>query len=652
MCGIVGVVTFGTFGKEKEKKRQYMIKILSTELLLRTETRGKDATGAAILFNDGKYFGIKRGDQASKFLSKFGTTKECYGGFLKIWDKHESPTRIFLGHCRQGTTGDKEDNVNNHPIKIGNLVGVHNGVIRNDDEIFEKLGCKRDGEVDSEAIFRLFEYYTNKGKEPFTMDMTQSVVNRLEGQFAVMLFNADNPYQLPIFRDGRPIEFIFIKEYGLLFIASEKSFWNSTHFAYERIVHYYDLDIPSLIDCDIETKALPDDSCMIFDLTTEIDKNTEIDDLGEWKKMERLNKIWKSTYGTGYQNRSRAVNYSRTGTHSSTYDNGRPSNNKDGNENKRRVFDSVKNRYVVKTGDKELDDNQSTTILIKSEAKPKTDKDSKDEKKMNPISKWMVKETSSSTNKEGDKTESKILPCKSDKIPVKDFTIYDSKKSESEIASTIGSSTPLPFTRQLTAPDSSKDEDIIDINPEEESFKVIEIPMAKCDPEILEKAVKAYAMLTDEKGYGNTDMDRFLNDVEIKDQSTAESLPILLLANRIFKHAWSQGFVKGYMYSAVKSEETKKSEKEESKTRKREDHIVNLKAMIILLGRFFTETYGARKGRLITSSLAEKSLSSIAKNSQLVDVDKITALCNKHEKEIMGDAIKVITKAQTKKADK
>lgn len=35
------------------------------------------------------------------------------------------------------------DNVNNHPIKVNEIIGVHNGTLENHNKIFTNLGCKR-----------------------------------------------------------------------------------------------------------------------------------------------------------------------------------------------------------------------------------------------------------------------------------------------------------------------------------------------------------------------------------------------------------------------------------------------------------------------------------------------------------------------------
>src|SRR3954469_16402285 len=65
-----------------------------------------------------------------------------------------------LIHVRDYTKGHPRIEANNHPIRHGAVVGVHNGIIFNDDELMETHGFER-GEplmtVDSEAIFALAE---------------------------------------------------------------------------------------------------------------------------------------------------------------------------------------------------------------------------------------------------------------------------------------------------------------------------------------------------------------------------------------------------------------------------------------------------------------------------------------------------------------
>jgi glucosamine 6-phosphate synthetase-like amidotransferase/phosphosugar isomerase protein len=69
-------------------------------------------------------------------------------------------TQDLLLHVRDYTKGHPTIEANNHPIRHGALVGVHNGIILNDEELFEQHGWTRahpEMTVDSEAIFALVE---------------------------------------------------------------------------------------------------------------------------------------------------------------------------------------------------------------------------------------------------------------------------------------------------------------------------------------------------------------------------------------------------------------------------------------------------------------------------------------------------------------
>lgn len=84
-----------------------------------------------------KYVG--RADTPSALDKVCGIRREC---------------KWFVGHTRFATHGDPADVRNDHPIRHGNIIGVHNGVLRNHDDILAVTGRYVEGtEVDSEAIF-------------------------------------------------------------------------------------------------------------------------------------------------------------------------------------------------------------------------------------------------------------------------------------------------------------------------------------------------------------------------------------------------------------------------------------------------------------------------------------------------------------------
>jgi glucosamine 6-phosphate synthetase-like amidotransferase/phosphosugar isomerase protein len=64
----------------------------------------------------------------------------------------------LLVHVRDYTKGHPSIEANNHPVRHGPVVGIHNGIILNDDALLADLSCARAESrmtVDSEAIFAL-----------------------------------------------------------------------------------------------------------------------------------------------------------------------------------------------------------------------------------------------------------------------------------------------------------------------------------------------------------------------------------------------------------------------------------------------------------------------------------------------------------------
>jgi len=547
MCGIVVGLTLGKKTKKEEATRQRVLRVLTTELLVETETRGKDAVGAAVLFNDGNFYGMKRGEKVSSFIHKFGNSSEYYGGLIKVWKEHETPARVYLGHCRAATYGNTYKNVNNHPIKIGNLVGIHNGTLRNHEEIFKRLKCKRDGEVDSEAIFRLLDHFTKKGTEPFTLDMIQEVVTRLQGQFAVVLFNADNLKQVPVFRDARPVEFVLIRSLGILLMMSERKFWTAVWPRYERLANYYqDKELlPSLVKKDnVLLETMPDDTAVIFNLDANVDENTTIDDISESKKMARYPKLWvdtqtttKSGYSYGTRHQGGSAGYQSSYASRNTAAQNKTETDKKENakeepkkeENKavpRRVFDNITKKYVVKAGDKVLTASNGVIIDVDSNENLGYDMDSEEEVASPPVT---IEDKTSYAVAEAD-------------------TVDDAKETNN-------------------GKDDAKDTD-------NNNVETVEVDINTIPVEVRETAELAYQELPlNKKGFLSDE--ELMDRIDITSEALLDSLGPTIIANRVYKVAWKEGF----MAATMEDLDYKWIEK----STKRSQYIYELKKLVINL---------------------------------------------------------------------
>lgn len=327
MCGIVGIGFLGKLDRKEEIQRQEVGQYLLTELLVETQTRGSDATGVGVVFDNGNYIGLKNGISAVDFITQNEDKDTSFTGLMNAWSQFiHKPSqfrdaKIVMGHCRKSSVGHSYSNVNNHPIHIDPIIGVHNGTLQNDDIIFKNLGCKRNGQVDSEAIMHLMYDNTNKGKDPFTIEGLEDTANKLEGAYTTLVSNSNNPYQLAFLRDDRPMEVCLIKKLNMLVIISERPFMNKVLFRYKKIVDVLpqmfktiNTEWPRLTADDVDFKTVPNRELGVFNLTEPVEKdNARVEDFMISKGIISNNKIWQSpksnttTYGnagyTGNQNR-------------------------------------------------------------------------------------------------------------------------------------------------------------------------------------------------------------------------------------------------------------------------------------------------------------------------------------------------------------
>jgi glucosamine 6-phosphate synthetase-like amidotransferase/phosphosugar isomerase protein len=137
MCGIAGY----SLSASSEVDRT----LAAQALLAGIAERGADAVGYA----------YRRG------ISPVTIHKQRSGAsaLLEQVQLPASATETLI-HVRDYTKGHPRIEANNHPIRHGAVVGVHNGIIFNDDELMEQHGFERaepEMTVDSEAIFALAE---------------------------------------------------------------------------------------------------------------------------------------------------------------------------------------------------------------------------------------------------------------------------------------------------------------------------------------------------------------------------------------------------------------------------------------------------------------------------------------------------------------
>lgn len=220
MCAIFGIAFLNgcTLANRED------IGKLVSRLFKNSQVRGWDAAGIAVASRS-KIAILKRDLNADVFIASkaFEHTISTYCDIATTSDL--SPISI-IGHCRAKTKGSEKIYENNHPIKSGKIVGVHNGIVGNDDSLFRYWSVKHDymkrsGTVDSEIIFSLLNMYITHHRINVRTAITKTV-GETTGSMACAFLDAVHPYSLHLFRNHSPTDVLFYKDKGVLIFASQR----------------------------------------------------------------------------------------------------------------------------------------------------------------------------------------------------------------------------------------------------------------------------------------------------------------------------------------------------------------------------------------------------------------------------------------------
>lgn len=207
MCGIVGFT-----GKQQAAP-------ILLDGLSKLEYRGYDSAGLA----------VRNGDGAAEVVKATGRLKNL----VEKTDAGKSlPGFCGIGHTRWATHGVPSQ-VNAHPHVSGNctgsgsgivesaVVGVHNGIIENYQELKEKLikkGYKFYSDTDTEVAVKLVDYYYKKYNLG-PVDAIAKTLVRVRGAYALELMFTDYPGEIWVARKDAPM-IIGISE-GESYVASD-----------------------------------------------------------------------------------------------------------------------------------------------------------------------------------------------------------------------------------------------------------------------------------------------------------------------------------------------------------------------------------------------------------------------------------------------
>lgn len=187
MCGIFGIL----IGEDLCLSVHELMGIVNHMFKL-SESRGKEASGIAVRVN-GSIYVFKEPASSSKLVKSdeyrtlFKTVIEKDGyreGCLKA-------PFVILGHSRLATNGLSEINSNNQPVVKDGAVGIHNGIIVNDERLWKSFpALEKKYDVDTEVFLSLVQMFRKQDES--LVGAVRSVFGHIEGSASVAVLFDDS----------------------------------------------------------------------------------------------------------------------------------------------------------------------------------------------------------------------------------------------------------------------------------------------------------------------------------------------------------------------------------------------------------------------------------------------------------------------------
>lgn len=197
MCGIVGYTG---------DKQAAPILLAGLEKL---EYRGYDSAGLA----------VREGSGVVRIVKSKGRLKALKE---KTNDGNSLRGNCGIGHTRWATHGEPSElNAHPHATEDREVVGVHNGIIENYQELRDKLikkGYPFYSDTDTEVAVKLVHYYYKKYKKG-PLDAIAKSLSRIRGTYALAFMFKEYPEEIFVARQDNPM--ILGQGIGETFIASD-----------------------------------------------------------------------------------------------------------------------------------------------------------------------------------------------------------------------------------------------------------------------------------------------------------------------------------------------------------------------------------------------------------------------------------------------
>ena len=237
MCGIFGLVVH----RDSDLDRAFIKKSIRILTHL-SESRGKDSSGLVLRNESSREFHVFKGAVYLEDLLRDKKVTDKLESVLRTGNNNgaggKRNTFAVMGHSRLVTNGSQLNEDNNQPVVKDGVIGIHNGIIVNEQDLWSRHGdIQRTYEIDTEVMLALISKYIRAGRDIATA--ISKTINEIFGTVAAafmvedldMLAVATNNGSLYVLNDERGLFAFASEEYFLKRMAekmkleAKDSFW-------------------------------------------------------------------------------------------------------------------------------------------------------------------------------------------------------------------------------------------------------------------------------------------------------------------------------------------------------------------------------------------------------------------------------------------
>lgn len=213
MCGIFGIVVNSGASADSSLARRLLVGLAHASARRGSEASGlavSDASGLRYMRSAGSIRNTLRGREATALLD------------AALTDRARADGVAIIGHSRLVTNGTQGLPENNQPVASEGFVGVHNGIIVNESELWQRYApMPRTSKVDTEVFFRLADRFVAGGMDP--TDAISQVYGLVDGEANIACLSTRRR-SLWLASNVGSLYWVRLREQGLLLFASEEYF--------------------------------------------------------------------------------------------------------------------------------------------------------------------------------------------------------------------------------------------------------------------------------------------------------------------------------------------------------------------------------------------------------------------------------------------